>query len=204
MLIRRMLGLEDGQKVDKRKPGHGPCCTCQKCGYDHDDCKCWENAKVEICEYVEATQAENAKLKEEKVCPKCGCKMSLWCEADVKERMDAKNRDLQKRIDEIQAENSRLKALLENSKTQLEYDELKAENEVLWWFVSTLSEVFNYNEHSKIPLLMIQAKLNTVISKDNFTKDDFQKIHMEIVELGLVTIPTTNKAIEALKENDNG
>ncbi len=128
MLIRRMLGLEDGQKVDKRKPGHGPCCTCQKCGYDHDDCKCWENAKVEICEYVEATQAENAKLKEEKVCPKCGCKMSLWCEADVKERMDAKNRDLQKRIDEIQDENARLKALLEHSKTQLEYDELQAEN----------------------------------------------------------------------------
>jgi len=63
MLIRRMLGLEDGQKVDKRKPGHGPCCTCQKCGYDHDNCKCWENAKVEICEYVEATQAENAELK---------------------------------------------------------------------------------------------------------------------------------------------
>ena len=65
MLIRRMLGLEDGQKVDKRKPGHGPCCTCQKCGYDHDNCKCWENAKVEICEYVEATQAENAKLKKD-------------------------------------------------------------------------------------------------------------------------------------------
>lgn len=23
-----------------RKPGHGPCCTCQRCGHDHDDCLC--------------------------------------------------------------------------------------------------------------------------------------------------------------------
>ena len=64
MLIRRMLDLKDGQKIDKCKPTHGPCCTCQKCGYSFDDCKCWENDKIEICEYVEATQAENAKLKE--------------------------------------------------------------------------------------------------------------------------------------------
>ena len=122
---------------------------------------------------------------------------------------------------------ARLKALLSHSKTQLEYAELqaenaqlqkrlevlrvnrndlfdknvklKAENESLLWFVSSLSDVFDYNEHSKIPLLMIQAWLNTVIVKDNFTKDDFQKIHMEIIELGLVTLPTTKKAIEALK-----
>ena len=87
MLIRRMLGLEDGQKVDKRKPGHGPCCTCQKCGYDHDNCKCWENAKVEICEYVEATQAENVALRAnqfppEPICEECGkprkCLGIMW------------------------------------------------------------------------------------------------------------------------------
>lgn len=23
-----------------RKPSHGPCCTCQDCGYAHDDCQC--------------------------------------------------------------------------------------------------------------------------------------------------------------------
>ena len=25
---------------EKRKPGHGPCCTCQSCGYDYDNCVC--------------------------------------------------------------------------------------------------------------------------------------------------------------------
>ena len=23
-----------------RKPGHGPCCTCQRCGKNYDDCRC--------------------------------------------------------------------------------------------------------------------------------------------------------------------
>lgn len=25
---------------DKVKPNHGPCCTCQDCGHDHDNCIC--------------------------------------------------------------------------------------------------------------------------------------------------------------------
>lgn len=25
------------------KPGHGGCCTCQKCGYPHDECYCEHN-----------------------------------------------------------------------------------------------------------------------------------------------------------------
>ncbi len=25
------------------KPSHGPCCTCQDCGYYHDDCVCYHN-----------------------------------------------------------------------------------------------------------------------------------------------------------------
>ena len=39
--------------------------------------------------------AEIDRLTAEKFCPDCGCKMSLWCEKDVKERMDAKNKQLQ-------------------------------------------------------------------------------------------------------------
>lgn len=31
---------------------------------------------------------------QEKRCDKCGSRMSLWCDADVKERMDNKNREL--------------------------------------------------------------------------------------------------------------
>ena len=32
--------------ADKRKPTHGSCCTCQECGYDHDDCVCLHNEIV--------------------------------------------------------------------------------------------------------------------------------------------------------------
>lgn len=34
--------------VKKRKPTHGYCCTCQKCGQCHDDCICW------YCESISA------------------------------------------------------------------------------------------------------------------------------------------------------
>ena len=53
MNIRKKLEIEPGQKVKRIKPTHGPCCTCQTCGYGFDDCICWENEKIEICEYVE-------------------------------------------------------------------------------------------------------------------------------------------------------
>lgn len=29
---------------NKKKPGHGSCCICQRCGYDYDNC---------ICQYFE-------------------------------------------------------------------------------------------------------------------------------------------------------
>ena len=29
--------------IPPEKPGHGPCCTCQKCGRNHDDCVCQHN-----------------------------------------------------------------------------------------------------------------------------------------------------------------
>lgn len=29
------------------KPSHGPCCTCQTCGYHHDDCVCEDNEIIE-------------------------------------------------------------------------------------------------------------------------------------------------------------
>jgi len=31
----------------RQKPGHGPCCTCQTCGYHHDDCVCWLSENLE-------------------------------------------------------------------------------------------------------------------------------------------------------------
>lgn len=33
------------------KPGHGPCCTCQTCGKNYDDCRCdLEDAADRIAE----------------------------------------------------------------------------------------------------------------------------------------------------------
>jgi len=33
--------------MPERKPTHGPCCTCQDCGYYHDECICGDNEIVE-------------------------------------------------------------------------------------------------------------------------------------------------------------
>ena len=41
------------------KPGHGPCCTCQTCGYPHDECVCDDN------ELIQALQAAAEAAKEE-------------------------------------------------------------------------------------------------------------------------------------------
>lgn len=34
------------------KPTHGPCCTCQKCGYYHEDCVCEDNHLLEELERI--------------------------------------------------------------------------------------------------------------------------------------------------------
>jgi len=31
-------------QVEHRRAGHGPCCTCQICGFAHDECVCEHNA----------------------------------------------------------------------------------------------------------------------------------------------------------------
>jgi len=35
--------LKDKEKIAIVKPTHGNCCTCQDCGYPHDECVCWHN-----------------------------------------------------------------------------------------------------------------------------------------------------------------
>lgn len=35
--------LKGSEFVSHIKPGHGSCCTCQKCGYGYDDCVCEHN-----------------------------------------------------------------------------------------------------------------------------------------------------------------
>lgn len=45
---------EDGQlrknaeKIECIKPTHGNCCTCQKCGYSHEECVCTHNEWIDF------------------------------------------------------------------------------------------------------------------------------------------------------------
>ena len=39
------------------KPGHGPCCTCQTCGYHHDDCVCEDNDLIQALLDLKAAAA---------------------------------------------------------------------------------------------------------------------------------------------------
>ena len=41
-----------------RKPTHGPCCTCQRCGKDYDSCRCDLADAVDECEAAEARVKE--------------------------------------------------------------------------------------------------------------------------------------------------
>jgi len=67
MNVRELYGFPPNieLKPDKRKPTHGECCTCQKCGYYHDDCTCDDNVKKEVINYVEQLEVENKRLKDE-------------------------------------------------------------------------------------------------------------------------------------------
>ena len=35
--------LKSKEQIEKIKPKHGNCCTCQDCGHYHDDCVCENN-----------------------------------------------------------------------------------------------------------------------------------------------------------------
>jgi hypothetical protein len=54
--FRKHFGLRGLQKQTKT-PHHGACCCCQSCGYNYDDCRCQNNALVEIAEHVESIEA---------------------------------------------------------------------------------------------------------------------------------------------------
>lgn len=41
-----------GEKIPHKKPGHGPCCTCQSCGYSHDECCCVHNDCLQDLERI--------------------------------------------------------------------------------------------------------------------------------------------------------
>lgn len=47
--ILKLIQEEVASMTRKKKPTHGTCCTCQDCGYGHDDyeCECPRNRTIE-------------------------------------------------------------------------------------------------------------------------------------------------------------
>ena len=43
LMLIDMGELKDSEFIPIKKPGHGECCTCQQCGYFHDECVCNHN-----------------------------------------------------------------------------------------------------------------------------------------------------------------
>jgi len=93
--------------------------TIRELGFLREENNEFEEKILRLIDRLSASEREIDRLTAEKFCPKCGCKMSLWCEKDVKERMDIKNKELQEEID-------RLKKEIESYKFQIgEYQKLK-------------------------------------------------------------------------------
>ena len=67
------------------------------------------------------------------------------------------------------------------------------------WLLTTLRDVLTYNDYSKIDLALIESLLNQYEDCDPFTKREYGEIHKRILEAGLATLPTTDKAIKALE-----
>ena len=53
--------LQSGEKIKHISPGHGICCTCQKCGYNYDDCVCFHNELLDTIN--EAFNLDNLKRR---------------------------------------------------------------------------------------------------------------------------------------------
>ncbi len=91
-------------------------------------------------------------------------------------------------------ESSCRKALIDECK------QLQAELKANQWLLSTIRDLLTYNEYKIIDLKLIENCLNQYENSEPFTKEEFSKIHMLLVESGLTLLPTSNKIIEALKE----
>ena len=73
------------------------------------------------------------------------------------------------------------------------------------WLVAmlcTIEDVFAYNEHKKLcgPILdRIEKELADFNSKpewEAYTKEQYKQFHLDLIELGAATLPTTDKTIK--------
>jgi hypothetical protein len=61
--IRYEWGIKEGQKIEVKKPTHGSCCTCQKCGFDNDECRCERNLIIQACDLIDRQAARIKELE---------------------------------------------------------------------------------------------------------------------------------------------
>lgn len=55
------------EKIPTRKPTHGNCCTCQDCGYGHDECICEHNDWVDAVNGFTTIMVDCGKLPLENI-----------------------------------------------------------------------------------------------------------------------------------------
>lgn len=74
--------------------------------------------------------------------------------------------------------------------------EVEGLNEILLWYLGTFADIFDYNEYSQIDLDLIARELKLIENLEKPTREMYQKFHLRIIESGLATLPTTEKAIK--------
>ena len=107
-------------------------------------------------------------------------------------------------MDEVKKPQSILQKRIKKVKEAKELaTKVEEENKRLKWLIGTIRDVFDYNEYSKINLDLILECLKKAENCEIFDGETFQAIHMKILESGLSTLPTTDKAIRELGEQYN-
>ena len=77
----------------------------------------------------------------------------------------------------------------------------------LIWALSTIRDALSYNEHSILngkPLDRIEQELLVLEEIENFeyTKEQFEKFHLDLLELNIQLLPTTEKIIKRLNNKE--
>ena len=75
----------------------------------------------------------------------------------------------------------------------------------LTWSIGTIRDALAYNEHNTLngkALDRIEQELNDLeeIEDTKYTKEQFEKFHLDLLELGVALLPTTEKAIKRCGE----
>lgn len=114
--IRKDFNIKRGQKVNITTPTHGPCCTCQTCGYSFEDCECEINRYINLISHIEELQSKNNKQAEfirkyldgkRPMTIAEARERALW--SIDKRRKEKENNRLKEENNELKEENNKLK-----------------------------------------------------------------------------------------------